>query len=188
MALPLIDLAKEIKDWASAVYGRQVRAATVNALTKIQAQMNAAIKYIDGKGTEIDDTIQEVNNVKAEAEQAVTDAQGHASAAAGSASSAAESASDAADSVSEAESWAHGDTGVRDGENTDNSKFWSQQSKIQAEAAANSASLAEQYSDIVAPGFYLDIDSGALYIKEGVGVDFALDEDTAALYWQISAA
>ena len=188
MALPLIDLAKEITDWASARYGKQVRAATISALTKIQSQMNAAIEFIDGKGTEIDKTIPEVNEVKAEAEQAVSDAQGHANDAASSASAAAGSASAAADKVLEAESWAHGNTGVRDGENTDNSKFWSQQSQIKAEEAADSAALAAQYSDIVAPGFYLDIDSGALYIKEGVGVDFALDEDAAALYWQISVA
>lgn len=187
MSLPLIDLAKEIVDWTSARYGKQVRAATVSALTKIQHQMNAAIEFIDGKGTEIDDTVQEVNEVKAEAEQAVIDAQGHASDAADSASAAAGSASDAADSVIEAESWAHGNTGVRENENTDNSKFWSQQAQLQAQAAADSAALAAQYSDIVAPGFYLDIDSGFLYMKSGVGVDFILDEDSAVLYWQIAA-
>ena len=31
--------------------------------------------------------------------------------------------------IKEAESWAHGNTGIREGENTDNSKYWSEQSK-----------------------------------------------------------
>ena len=188
MSLPLIDLAKEIADWTSARYGKQVRAATVSALTKIQQQMNTAIEFIDGKGTEIEATIQEVNAVKDEAEQAVTDAQGYASDAAESASAAAGSEADAADRVLEAESWAHGNTGVRPGENTDNSKFWSQQSQLQAQAAENSAALAAQYSTIIAPGFFLDVESGTLYMKAGVGVDFIIDTDTTELYWKVTAA
>ena len=38
-----------------------------------------------------------------------------------------------------AKSWAVGDTGIRDGENTDNSKYWSTQSKNSASAANTSA-------------------------------------------------
>ena len=105
-----------------------------------------------------------------------------------SASAAAGSASDAAGSALEAESWSHGNTGAREGENTDNSKFWSQQSQIQAENAANSAALAAQYSNIVAPGFFLDVDTGILYMKAGVGVDFMMDPDTTILYWKIATA
>lgn len=40
------------------------------------------------------------------------------------------------------ESFAHGNTGVRDGENTDNSKYWSQQSKNDADRAKNEADRA----------------------------------------------
>lgn len=53
-------------------------------------------------------------------------------------------------------------------------------------AAAISAANAEQYSQIVAPNFYLDIDTGILYQKTGVGVDFQVDPDTAMLYWKIT--
>ena len=52
MSLPLIDLATEIAAWAAAKYGRQVRSATVSALTKVQNQMNAAIEYVTNLGTD----------------------------------------------------------------------------------------------------------------------------------------
>ena len=45
------------------------------------------------------------------------------------ASKAQQSAAASAGSAKESESWAHGGTGIREGENTDNSKYWSQQSK-----------------------------------------------------------
>lgn len=58
MSLPLIDLATEIAAWAAAKYGRQVRSATVSALTKVQNQMNAAIEYVTNLGTDTE-TIQQ---------------------------------------------------------------------------------------------------------------------------------
>lgn len=53
-------------------------------------------------------------------------------------------------------------------------------------SAAISAANAAQYSQIVAPNFYLDVDTGILYQKTGVGVDFQVDPDTAMLYWKIT--
>lgn len=58
MSLPLIDLATEIAAWAAAKYGRQVRSATISALTKVQDQMNAAIEYVTNLGTDTE-TIQQ---------------------------------------------------------------------------------------------------------------------------------
>ena len=52
MSLPLIDLAAEIAGWAAAKYGRQVRSATISALTKVQDQMNTAIGYIANLGAD----------------------------------------------------------------------------------------------------------------------------------------
>ena len=52
MSLPLIDLATEIAEWAAAKYGRQVRLATISALTKVQDQMNTAIGYITNLGAD----------------------------------------------------------------------------------------------------------------------------------------
>lgn len=61
-------------------------------------------------------------------------------------------------------SWAVGDTGIRDGENTDNSKYWSTQSKNSA-SAANTSALNAAESERVA-GEYKDtaiIHSGNAY-------------------------
>lgn len=83
-----------------------------------------------------------------------------------------------------AESHNHGGTGIREGENTDNSKYWSERSKDDADRAKIEADKAAQYADITAPDFYLDMDNMELYIKDGVGVDFILDGDDV-LYWAV---
>ncbi len=49
---------------------------------------------------------------------------------------------DAASSALLSESWAHGDTGVREEESSDNSKYWSQQSKEEADRAKEEADRA----------------------------------------------
>lgn len=83
------------------------------------------------------------------------------------------------------ESHNHGGTGFRSGEDTDNSKYWSERSRLEAERAKIEADKAEQYAGITAPDFYLDLDDMVLYIKDGVGVDFVLDEDNV-LYWAVA--
>ena len=186
-ALIHIDLTEEINDWRSARYGREVRSAQISALEKTQDQMNGAIDYITKKGELIDKTVEDVNQVKEEAEQAVTDAKEQAEAAAGSASEANQYKEDAAGSATLSESWAIGGTNTREGENTNNSKYYAGQSQVEANRARDEADRAAQYSSIVAPGFFLDPEDGTLYIKSGVGVDFAVDED-AIIYWKITAA
>lgn len=59
---------------------------------------------------------------------------------------------DAASSALLSESWAHGETGIREGESEDNSKYWSWQSKIEADRAKEEADRAASIAGI-------DIDS-----------------------------
>ena len=82
------------------------------------------------------------------------------------------------------ESWAIGGTGSRAGEDEDNSKYYSERSAEEAAAAKKSAETAAKYVQITAPDFYLDIDTGRLYMKGGVGVDFKLED--GKLYWKVS--
>lgn len=103
-----------------------------------------------------------------------------------------ESADNAALSEKNADDWSklseshnHGGTGFRSGEDTDNSMYWSEKSKAEADRAKIEADKAEQYAGITAPDFYLDLDDMVLYIKDGVGVDFILDEN-AVLYWAVA--
>lgn len=90
----------------------------------------------------------------------------------------------AEDAKKEAESWAVGGTGTRTGEDMDNSKYYAQLAAQKAEAAENTAKLVKDYSTIVMPDLYLDIESGKLYEKTGVGIEVKLED--AKLYWKIT--
>ncbi len=69
-----------------------------------------------------------------------------------------------------AESFAHGGTGSRNGEETDNSKYYSEVSKREAEKAAI-------YADITFPDFFMDFDGGHLFCDQGKNVEFYVDEN-----------
>lgn len=69
-----------------------------------------------------------------------------------------------------AESWAHGQTGARPGEETDNSKYYSEIAKQEAEKA-------ESYATITFPGFFMDFMDGHLYCDQGKNVEFFVDEN-----------
>lgn len=117
-----------------------------------------------------------------------------------SANASAQSAGNAEDSAKMAESHNHGGTGVREGEDTDNSKYWSEQSKdfrdqteqagIDAvgnigdakQDALDSIDQAEQDAldainnalDEAEPEFFLDTETGDLYFQGGA-FDFIMD-------------
>lgn len=124
-----------------------------------------------------------------------------------SASASAQSAGEAEQSAKLAESHNHGGTGVRDGEDTDNSKYWSEQSKkhlddtVQAgidavggigsaesdalgsigDAKKEALDAINNALDDASPEFYLDKDTGLLYYQGGA-FDFDLDADGYLLY------
>lgn len=130
-----------------------------------QANIDAFEKIQEAVNGAIQGVVQVANNqqtVVNNAQQSVDQANETLQAAQQAQQSAAEDASEAAESASSALT-----------------------SKNDAEMAADKA---EQYSNIVAPNFYLDIDTGILYEKTGVGVDFEIDEDTGILYWKITDA
>lgn len=58
-------------------------------------------------------------------------------------------------------------------------------SLTEANRAQAEADRAAQYSSIVAPGFYVDLDSMSLFMKTGVGVDFIV-ADGNKLCWKIA--
>lgn len=191
-----IDINQEIQDWKEAQYGRQVRQANVDALTKLQDQSNKSVDYLVEKGEAVDQAARDVQTVRQEAQGAVDHANEITAEYKQYADTKlvetteqrrlAEVARDSADdSAILAESWAHGNTGARPEENTDNASYWSQQSKTDADRAKEEADRASQYSQIIAPGFYFDINTATLYMKGGAGVDFIVDN--ATLYWKIIA-
>lgn len=202
-----IDISGEIAAWKNAVKGKDVRGASVRAFEKLQEQTNVCVDYIVEKGESVAQATRDVQAVRQEAQGAVdhadkisaenkryvdntvADYKQYADAKLTETTEQkeqAESAKKGADaSALLAESWTHGNTGIRVGENTDNASYWSQQSKTDADRAKEEADRASQYSQISAPDFILDIDTGTLYKKGGVGVDFVIDD--ANLYWKIVA-
>ena len=100
----------------------------------------------------------------------------------------------AALSAKESESWAHGETGIREGENEDNSKYWSQQSKSSSDSAKETLSDVEQAGidaveainnalDVAAPNFVVDLDTGHLLYE---GVRFIFVVNSGHLEWGLA--
>ena len=191
-----IDISEDIQEWKDARYGRQVRAANVSALTKLQDQANAAVDYVVEKGEAVDQAAKDVQTVRQEAQGAVDHANDitaeykqyaddklTATELERQAAQAARTGSEAAATL--AESWAVGGTGSRPGEDGNNSQFWAEKSKDDATRASQEADRAAQYAGIVAPGFLVDPETMVLYMKVGVGVDFIVTDD-AELCWKIA--
>ena len=191
-----IDISQEINGWANAQIGRDVRKYNVSALAKLQDQTNTAVDYVVEKGEAIDQAAKDVQTVRQEAQGAVDHANDitaeykqyaddklAATEQERQAAQTARTGSEAAATL--AESWAVGGTGSRPGEDGSNSQFWAEKSQESAGQASREADRAAQYASIVAPGFLVDLEEMALYMKAGVGVDFVVTAD-AELCWKIA--
>lgn len=110
--------------------------------------------------------------LEASARASAESAQESKEAAAGSASQAAQSAGAAEDYSKESESHSHGGTGTRPGEDTDNSLYYSEQSRKEYERAKEEADRAEKFSGFVTPDFLML--NNQVYIKIGGTVEFIL--------------
>lgn len=96
---------------------------------------------------------------------------------------AAESAASAQDYSKESESFAHGNTGVRPGEDTDNSKYYSEQSQAGADRAAAEADRASVYAEALAPKFVLQ--DNRLYMSDNDKISFIVKDNR--LYFKLVA-
>lgn len=105
--------------------------------------------------------------------------------------SAATSASIAAFSVLEAESWAHGRTGIREGENTDNSEFYCRQSELYKNESKiileNSKELLEEATRKIINVNFEITDDGELMYEPDI-YDFEINDDGELEYWLIEGS
>jgi hypothetical protein len=110
-----------------------------------------------------------------------------------SATQAATSASESAGSATLSKSWAVGDTGIRDEENTDNSKYYAEQSKNSSEIAKESVQdivqkgqeiINEVNKKLLGTEFDVDDDGNLIYNDDGP-YDFIVGED-GDLYWEVA--
>lgn len=185
---------------------RNDKDAVVVIKTQIETQ------YIPQMQQLLTDAAAEVEKAKQEVAKAEAEAVKSANSAADSKTSAdasAASASDSEDFSKMSESHNHGGTGVRAGEDTDNSKYWSEQSKkhlddtVQAgidavgnigtaeSGAIGNIDQAEKDAldsinnalDGAEPEFYLDKETKILYYQGG-SFDFHLEN--GVLYWEVA--
>lgn len=107
-----------------------------------------------------------------------------------SATQAATSASNAADSATESESWSHGGTGTRPGEDTDNSKYYSDTSKQTltdvknaGDDAVDKINNAIDNISLNVPNFWVDMNTMCLMYSGG---RFDFEVINGYLYWGLS--
>ena len=97
-----------------------------------------------------------------------------------------EKADEASDSATLSESWAVGGTGTRPGEDTDNSKYYSEQSgeyldKVET-AGNNALGAIDNALKAAKPEFLTNVENGHLYYKGGRFL-FRVDESNGHLKW-----
>lgn len=98
-------------------------------------------------------------------------------------------------SAKESESWAHGGTGVREGEDEDNSEYWSHQSKNSSDvsktylekvekAGEDAVNAINNAMDVAAPNFIVDLETGHLLYE---GIRFVFNVNNAGhLEWGLA--
>lgn len=91
--------------------------------------------------------------------------------------------SDASTYATAAESYCHGGTGTRTGEDTDNSEYWAGRSATDAARAKDEADRAAQYAGFVTPSFILQ--NNRLYVKTDHTIDFIVANNR--LYIKLAA-
>lgn len=180
----MADISKEIQDFRESVYGEEVRGSMISLAEKVNADGEQALGDVTEAIERSDQAVTTANAASESAQQAVADANTATA-------TANEVNRQSAGNVTAAQSWATGGTGTRQDEDQDNSKYYSQQSHDQADRSETQANRSEteadraaRYASIVAPGFYVDPETMALYIKAGVGVDFIVSEND--LCWKVS--
>ncbi len=100
----------------------------------------------------------------------------------------ARSEKNAFNSAAEAESWVHGGRGVREGEDTDNSKYWSEQAKNYKELSENlldeaTQILNEANEKVADVSFGINYETGDLECESAV-YEFEINEETGELEWE----
>lgn len=177
MPVTKIDLSQEIKKWIEAVKGREVRAANTSAFEKIQTVVN--------------DTVDDVNQASEDVKTAASDVADAAKAAADTVKRSGETldhadevlkgatqqASNSAGSAKLAESWSGGGTGIREDEDSNNSRYFSRQAESEAGRAKQEADRAAVIAEVTYPSFEMIYANGHLIVDQGKNVTVRLDDN-----------
>lgn len=83
------------------------------------------------------------------------------------------------------EAWAHGHADHPESD-MNNSRYWSELSKEGAQRAKDAADQAEQLAGILIPEFALDLETSELCVRNGLGIEFVVED--ATLYWKMTGS
>lgn len=172
MEIKIIDLSKEIEDWRSAVYGEEVRSANISALEKMQTSINDTIVNVNQAADDVQAAASDAAQVARDAASAVESANNSVNHANDILADAEKQVEYSANNANLAKSWAVGETSERPGEDTNNSKYFCNQSEKEYLRAKGEADRAEAYANFVEPKFL--IENNRVYIKADSTVQFFL--------------
>ncbi len=175
MAIEKINLQPEISTWRAARRGEDVRGAAISALEKTEGAVNDAIQGLDKATSDVKETTQAAVDAISTANDTTKRANETLDHADNVLTGATKQADAAAESAINSQSWAVGGTDSRDGENNDNSKYYS-------EKAAEQAVRAEQYANVHEPSFI--IENNRLYMKQDSVLDFVVIDNR--ICWKIA--
>lgn len=142
-----------------------------DAISAMDAVKQETLDAMSGAKAEAEESIRVSEEVRGQAEAAVQQAAG--------------AASDASASAEEAEAWAHGRDDYPETV-MDNSLYWCRLSGSEAERAKQEADRAQMISGVLAPEFWFDPEESKVYIRNGNGVEFILEE--SRLYWKLNGS
>lgn len=178
MAVKRIDLSLEIRDWQDAGCGEEVRSAGITSLQKIENVINGTVDEVNQTAVDAQLAVTTANNAVTRANQAIDHADDILVNATVQADSSASSAEDA-------KSWAVGGTGIRTGEDSDNSRFYSLESKSEADRAKKAADKAEHYAGFIVPDFIIDFITGELRYTDTNDIVFVINVATGTLDYSL---
>lgn len=171
----MADISAEIQAFRDAVYGEEVRGSMISALEKVNADGEEALAEvavqvvrIDGIAAEATQTLDNANTAIDTANEAITEAQDTLA-------EGVQQVQQAAENALLSESWARGGTGIRTGEESDSSRFYSLQSQTEANRAKTEADRAETYAGFVVPTFLVDFLTGNLTYSTTDDITFVIN-------------
>lgn len=185
MAILRIDLSAQINKWLSARKGKEVRGASVEAFEKIQSSVNMAIDGIEQTATDVAGAITRGDKAISDANAATTRANATIDHADDILDDATAQSNASAESAKMSKSWAVGSTGTRSGEDQDNSRYYSLESKTAAERSRQAAEKAEIYAGFVIPDFLINFENGKLEYTTSDDIRFIVNRGTGNLEYAL---
>jgi hypothetical protein len=187
----MADISAEIQAFRDAVYGEEVRGSMISLAEKVNADGENALSEvaeqvtrIDGIAAEATQTLEDAQSAISEANTAIERADDAIAEAEATLNEGAQQVQQAAGSADLAESWAIGDKGIRPGENSNNSKYFSMQSKTEADRAKEEADRAQQYAGITIPNVFVNFESRDLEYTSAEDIVLEINYQTRDLEWE----